>query len=271
MTGTEERLATGDAVNVAARLEQAAQPGEILIGETTLALVRDAVEAEPVEPLELKGKAEPVPAYRLLAVDGGARARGTRRRFVGRETRARALRRRLASRRSTTARCQLVTVARGRPGSASRGWRPSSSPGSTHAIVARPLPLLRRGDHLLAGGRGARSSSTRFPRIRPRRPRSARCSARREQGTSAEEIAWALPQAARGAASAARLRVRRHPLGRGDLPRPGRARRAALAPARRSCFCAWRARAARAPAWQWAGRPRPARAALAEETDGRRR
>ncbi len=33
MTGTEERLATGDAVNVAARLEQAAAPGEVLIGE----------------------------------------------------------------------------------------------------------------------------------------------------------------------------------------------------------------------------------------------
>ena len=68
VTGTEERLATGDAVNVAARLEQAAQPGEILLGEETLALVRDAVETEEVEPLELKGKAEPVAAYRLVAV-----------------------------------------------------------------------------------------------------------------------------------------------------------------------------------------------------------
>src|SRR6185437_2480168 len=61
VTGTEERLATGDAVNVAARLEQAAQSGEVLIGESTLALVRDAVEVETVEPLSLKGKAEPVP------------------------------------------------------------------------------------------------------------------------------------------------------------------------------------------------------------------
>jgi class 3 adenylate cyclase/tetratricopeptide (TPR) repeat protein len=67
VTGTQERLATGDAVNVAARLEQAAQPGEILLGSDTLALVRDAVEAETVEPLELKGKEEPIPAHRLQA------------------------------------------------------------------------------------------------------------------------------------------------------------------------------------------------------------
>src|SRR5947199_6288984 len=49
VTGTEERLATGDAVNVAARMEQASKPGEILIGAETLRLVRDAVEAEEVE------------------------------------------------------------------------------------------------------------------------------------------------------------------------------------------------------------------------------
>ena len=84
VTGTEERLATGDAVNVAARLEQAAQPGEVLIGEATLALVRDAVEVEPVEPLELKGKAEPVPAFRLVAC-ARRRSAATTSRFVGRE------------------------------------------------------------------------------------------------------------------------------------------------------------------------------------------
>jgi class 3 adenylate cyclase len=72
VTGTEERLATGDAVNVAARLEQAAQPGEVLLGGETLRLVKDAVEVEAVAPLELKGKAEPVPAFRLLGVSAGA-------------------------------------------------------------------------------------------------------------------------------------------------------------------------------------------------------
>jgi class 3 adenylate cyclase/Arc/MetJ family transcription regulator len=68
VTGTEERLATGDAVNVAARLEQAADPGGVLVGEPTLQLVRDAVEWEAVEPLELKGKSEPMAAFRLLRV-----------------------------------------------------------------------------------------------------------------------------------------------------------------------------------------------------------
>jgi len=70
--GASQRLATGDTVNVAARLEQAAPAGEVLIGESTYRLVRDAVEVVPVEPLKLKGKPEPVPAYRLLSVAEGA-------------------------------------------------------------------------------------------------------------------------------------------------------------------------------------------------------
>ena len=68
VTGTEERLATGDAVNVAARLEQAAAPGEILVGQETLRLARDAVDVEKVEPLTAKGKSEPVDAFRLVTV-----------------------------------------------------------------------------------------------------------------------------------------------------------------------------------------------------------
>jgi class 3 adenylate cyclase/tetratricopeptide (TPR) repeat protein len=70
VTGTEERLATGDAVNVAARLEQAAGPGEILIGDETYRLTRDAAEVEALEPLALKGKAERVQGYRLRSVHG---------------------------------------------------------------------------------------------------------------------------------------------------------------------------------------------------------
>ena len=85
VTGTEERLATGDAVNVASRFEQAAAPGEVLIGEATHALVRGAVVAEPVEPLTLKGKSESVRAYRLVSVlDAPERSHAMR--FVGRES-----------------------------------------------------------------------------------------------------------------------------------------------------------------------------------------
>lgn len=61
-------LATGDAVNVAARLEQAAEPGDILIGDSTRQLAEGALELEPVEPLEAKGKSEPLVAHRLLGV-----------------------------------------------------------------------------------------------------------------------------------------------------------------------------------------------------------
>jgi predicted ATPase/class 3 adenylate cyclase len=67
-----QRLVVGDAVNVAARLEQAAPELEVLIGEPTYRLVQAAVEVETMEPLALKGKSRPVPAYRLLSVHSGA-------------------------------------------------------------------------------------------------------------------------------------------------------------------------------------------------------
>ena len=63
---TGQQLVTGDAVNVASRLEQAAGPGEILLGETTYRLVQENVRAEHVEPLELKGKSCPLAAWKLL-------------------------------------------------------------------------------------------------------------------------------------------------------------------------------------------------------------
>ena len=60
---------TGDPVSVGKRLEQAAAPGEIVIGEETFALVAHAVEAERLGPLSLKGKKQGVTAYRLTSVD----------------------------------------------------------------------------------------------------------------------------------------------------------------------------------------------------------
>ena len=63
-----QRLVTGDAVNTAARLEQAAGAQEIILGDLTYRLARDQIEVEPIAPLTLKGKTEPVPAYRLVRV-----------------------------------------------------------------------------------------------------------------------------------------------------------------------------------------------------------
>jgi class 3 adenylate cyclase/tetratricopeptide (TPR) repeat protein len=77
----------GDALNVAARLEQAALPGEILIGEPTYRLVRQAVRAEPTEPRSIRGRDEVVRAYRLLDVVASdtRAARELRSPMVGRE------------------------------------------------------------------------------------------------------------------------------------------------------------------------------------------
>ena len=85
--GKGETLVTGDAVNVAARLEQAAASCETLIGAETRLLVRDAVRVEPVDPLALKGKSEPVEAFRLLEVisDAAPLARHPETPLVGRE------------------------------------------------------------------------------------------------------------------------------------------------------------------------------------------
>jgi predicted ATPase/class 3 adenylate cyclase len=107
---TGQRLVTGDAVNVAARLEQAAGEQEVLLGELTYRLVRDFVDVEEVEPLDLKGKAEPVPAYRLVGVrEGAERPRRLDAPIVGRELELAALNHRLHEA-IQERRCRLVTV-----------------------------------------------------------------------------------------------------------------------------------------------------------------
>jgi class 3 adenylate cyclase/tetratricopeptide (TPR) repeat protein len=113
LTGTEERLATGDAVNVAARLEQAAEPGEVLIGAETVALVGPSVRLGADRLLELKGKSEPVAGHPLVSIlETPERSHASR--FVGRERELQQLvdawDRALAG-----ASCELVTVV-GDPG-----------------------------------------------------------------------------------------------------------------------------------------------------------
>ena len=85
-------LVAGDTVNVAARLEQAADSGEILVGESTYRLVRDVVAAEPVGPLALRGKRHDVPAYRVVTVGPeSAPIRRISSPLVGRESELRTL------------------------------------------------------------------------------------------------------------------------------------------------------------------------------------
>ncbi|WP_406095722.1 AAA family ATPase [Kitasatospora purpeofusca] len=74
----------GDSVNTAARLQTAAAPGEVLICADTAAMVRAQVGIEPVEPLRLKGKSRPVPAWRVTAPEATADDPGPVTPFIGR-------------------------------------------------------------------------------------------------------------------------------------------------------------------------------------------
>ena len=177
-----QRLVTGDAVNVAARLEQAAAPGEILLGETTYRLVRDAVEVDAGRAARSEGQG------RAGAARSGSTCvlRGRRpatpatstRRWSGATRSSRcsssALERaRRPSGRRTCSRCS------GPPAWGSRGWCRSSSrtSGRGHG-PARPMPVLRRGHHVLPARRdrpgGRAVSDDGRPRDRASEARRAR-------------------------------------------------------------------------------------------------
>jgi predicted ATPase/class 3 adenylate cyclase len=134
-----QALVTGDAVNVAARLEQAASPGQILIGESTFQLVRDAVSAEPVQALILKGKSEPLAAYRLTAVDLAAAGRSRRldTPMVGRERELAELAGKLA--RAKEGHALLATIV--------------GEPGVGKSRLAAELVALAEGDFQVLSGR----------------------------------------------------------------------------------------------------------------------
>ena len=237
----------GDAVNVAARLEQAAEPGEILIGQATHRLVREAVAVEQVGPLELKGVAAPVTAWRRAPSrsrrDGlGAQARlGAGRPRAGaraaREPRstARPNDRGVRARHADGRRRSGQVAARAT--SCSRGWaieqRSSRAAAFPTARASRsgPSPTVlrdaagiidrdppdvarRKLSGLLAGADDA--SVDRRPSLRTSRsrPRDAR-----DPGD-----VLGVPKAARapGHTAPARRGLRRHPVGRADIPRPPR-------------------------------------------------
>ncbi len=133
-----QRLVTGDIVNVAARLEQAAGAGEVFLGDLTYRLVRGAVQVEPVEPLTLKGKAQPVPAHRLVKVRSATEAVIQRldAPMVGREVESAALDqiyRRAAAERG----CRLAVVIADAGVGKSRLVREFTAARSAHASIIR--------------------------------------------------------------------------------------------------------------------------------------
>ena len=193
-------------VNTAARLEQAAPADGILLGELTYRLVRDAVEAAELEPLELKGKAERVRAWELAGLRAGevGRAATDASRWSGGTQELERLRRTLqdtgARRRVRTvtilgdAGVGQVHVGGGVPAAAERRDRPAWS-----------VPALRSGHHLLATGRDR---------------------ARRRRRSTEDDAARARPGATR---QAARRRGRGPAHGRASPAcptRPSRSRRA---------------------------------------------
>ncbi|HZT17656.1 MAG TPA: adenylate/guanylate cyclase domain-containing protein [Gaiellaceae bacterium] len=64
--GEGQAMAAGDVVNTAARLQAAAPPGGVLVGERTFRATEKAIEFEPAPPVEAKGKAEPVAVWRAV-------------------------------------------------------------------------------------------------------------------------------------------------------------------------------------------------------------
>src|ERR671936_2216844 len=111
-----DTFASGDAFNVAARLEETAAEGEILLGEQTKRLVEPAVRAEPLEPLEVKGRVAAVRAWRLVELRPGdlSQIRPPSTPFVGRSSELAALEQELA-RAVAEEGCRLCTIV-GAPG-----------------------------------------------------------------------------------------------------------------------------------------------------------
>ncbi len=138
---TGQRLVTGDAVNTAARLEQAAGPGEIVLGDLTYRLARGQIEIEFIPPLTLKGKAEPVPAYRLVRVGAPTETQPadtttTATPFVGREAEMGRLSEALGDA-MTNRRARLVTLVGDAGVGKSRLIREFAARASESARVAR--------------------------------------------------------------------------------------------------------------------------------------
>ena len=90
VVSSDQTSVIGDPTNVAARLQQEARDGDVLIGEATQILVDGQVTLAPLGSFAIRGRVEPVSAFRVVSLDPPAGAQGTA--FVGREEELRRLR-----------------------------------------------------------------------------------------------------------------------------------------------------------------------------------
>ena len=122
---TESTFATGEAVNVAARLQQQAGSGEVLIGPVARGLSYQAIDADEVGLVELKGLKDAIPVWRAVcAGDGSRRSSSVRAPLIGRESELDLLANTF-DRTVRDRRAHLFTIY-GEPVSARAGWRASS-------------------------------------------------------------------------------------------------------------------------------------------------
>ena len=231
-------FATGNAINVAMKLHEAALPAEILLGPTTQRLVRESVATEPVEPVELGGSLGRLTAHRLVALadTAGRPTAGARRIRRSARTSSHGLGR-PSSTRATERRSRVLTVLGDAGVGKSRLVKElASGLGDEATFVVGPVPLLRRRSDLPPSRRDRSPGCTEAPalddRLAPGRRRgrgagrgAAHRADRRDGGRRLDRRdLLGSPAPVRGArpGTTARGRARGRALGRADAARPGR-------------------------------------------------
>ena len=241
----DSTFATGEAVTLAARLQQAAGAGEVLIGPHAYRLTNGRLQTEDVGPLDVKGFGDRIWTWRAEAVlDGAPKRAGVAAPLVGREAELELLQN-TYERAVRNRRAHLFTLY-GDPGVGKSRLAQEFVEGLEGAtVLVRPRAALRRKRDVLAAcgdgqvrrrdhrRRPARSGGREAARIlrersdrRPARARLRRAGGGEGRAESAgDRLGGARVGRADGREPAARARLRRHPLGRGRVARPDRASR----------------------------------------------